>query len=211
MTSLRTSATLTAPPGTASGDLLVAWLAFGSPVTAISGLSGWTQLPWSPLVDGTNSAVSAYYTVATAEQATVPIAWTGSSKGVLTLIGYRGADPVAPVAASAGAVSDGVRTASIATPSLNAPDASLWALSLTMTRTTTSTSSAITWTADPALVERVDASNVAAASSPWVGVQLADSGGPVTAGTHRYVATASAAETHHESAVLLLRPAGGTP
>lgn len=211
LTSAVTGARLALPAGRQQGDLLVAWLTFGSGVTGVGGLTGWTQLAWSPLVDGSSSTAAAYYKVATGAETDIPITWSGSAKGVLAVADYRGVDPLNPISASAGAACDNVRSASVATPSVTSPDERGWALSLSVSRTSTRAVSDISWREDPALVERLDANNVKASSGAWLGVEIADSAGAVTTGPHRYVATASAAETHHDSALLYLKPAGGTP
>ncbi len=57
----------------------------------------------------------------------------------------------------------------------------------------------------------MDGNNAAAASSPWVGVSIADSAGAVSVDGHSYAATPTFIEVHHHSALLYLNSVGGTP
>ena len=210
ITSGVTQASIGAPAGVQPGDVMVAWLALGSPVTGFTFGSGWTPFSWSPVTDGTAYQVFGYYKVATSADAgaTYTASWTGSAKGAFTIAAYSGVDNAAPLAGSAALV-DNNSSASLTTPSL-APSASgSWAVALYSIRSTTSTNKNSSWTPDPALTERVDANNSAAASSPWVAVEVADSASAVGTSASSYTATAAFAESHKAAALIYLRQAPG--
>ena len=211
LTSGGTTAPLPLPPETTEGDLLVAWLGFTNSTSAISGLDGWTQLPWSPMVDGTLHTTAAYYKVAAAAEPNPTVTWATTSKGTFAVAAYRGVDVTDPVAASAGMVCDLRAAGNVNTPVVAAPRPGTWAVALFASRSSTATAKSITWEPDALLTERLDANNSAALSSPWVGVSIADSAGAVTMDNHSYAGTASFIEAHHNSALLYLNSVGGTP
>ena len=209
LTSGVTSASLTLPPGIATGDLLIAWLGFTNAASNIAGLNGWSQFTWSPQVDGTTHTTAAYWKIAGPGEANPTVTWSTTSKGVFAAAAYRGVDTTAPIAASAGLPCDTKSAATVRTPVVVTPRSDTWAVSLALSRTSVTASRAVTWSADPSLAERVDANNGAAGSSPWVGVEIADSAGPVASGSHSYVATPSSTEAHHSSALLYLNEIPG--
>ena len=208
ITSGVTHATITAPAGVQPGDVMVAWLTLGNPVSGFSLSSGWTPFSWSPMVDGTAYQVFGYYKVATAADggATYTASWTGTSKGAFTIAAYSGVDNAAPLAGSAGLVDNNSST-SLSTPSLASSAATSWAVALYSIRLTTSSNKNNSWTPDPALTERVDANNSAAASSPWAAIEVADSQGAVSTSTNSYTAQAVYAESHKAAALVYLRQA----
>jgi hypothetical protein len=197
-----------------AGDVMVAWLAIGNPVTGFSFGSGWSPFSWSPLVDGSAYQVFGLYKVATAADAgaTYTAAWSGSSKGTLTIAAYSGVDTSAPVAGTAGAV-DNSSSTTTSTPALAASATPSWAVALYSIRSSTSTQSNNSWTPDPAFTRRVNANNSAAASSPWVAVAVADAASADTTSPHSYSATAVYPETHKTAAIVYLRqaPSGVSP
>ena len=105
ITSATTQASIGAPAGVQPGDVMVAWLALGSPVTGFTFGSGWTPFTWSPVVDGTTYQVFGYYKVATAADAGAAYTayWAAGSKGTFTIAAYSGVDNAAPLAGSAAA------------------------------------------------------------------------------------------------------------
>lgn len=218
MTSGTTHVSIGAPTGIQPGDVMIAWLALGSPVTGFSFGSGWTPFSWSPETDGTAYQVFGYYKVATsADQGTSYTAsWTTSSKGTLAITAYSGVDNSAPLAGSAGLVDDS-SSSSLTTPTLAPSAATSWAIALYSIRSTTSSRNNNSWTPDPSLTQRVNANNSAAASSPWMAIAVADSNGGITlpvatcAGARSYTATAAYAESHKAAALVYLRqaPTGG--
>lgn len=208
ITSGTTHASIGAPAGVQPGDVMVAWLALASPVTGFSFGSGWTPFSWSPVVDGTAYQVFGYYKVATSADAgaSYTASWTGTAKGTLAIAAYSGVDNAAPLSGSAALVDNNSST-SLTTPSLASSAAASWAVGLSSIRSTTSTNKSNSWTPDPALTERADANNSAAASSPWVAVEIADSQGTVGASANSYTAQAVFAESHKAAAVVYLRQA----
>jgi parallel beta-helix repeat protein len=208
ITSGTTRASISAPAGVQAGDVLVAWLALGNPVSGFTFGSGWTPFTWSPLADGTSYQVFGYYKVATAADvgATYTASWTSNSKGTLTIAAYSGVDNAAPLAGSAGLVDNNSST-SLTTPSLASSAATSWAVALHSIRSTTSSQSNNSWTPDPALVQRVGANNSPALSGPWVAVEVADSQAAVSMSTHSYTAVAVYPESHKAAALVYLRQA----
>jgi parallel beta-helix repeat protein len=217
ITSGTTHATISAPTGISPGDLMIAWLPLGSPVTGFSFGSGWTPFSWSPVTDGTAYQAFGFYKIATAADvgATYTASWTSSAKGTFTIVDYTGADDSAPLAGSSALVDD-TESNTLSTPVLAPSAATTWAVALYSVRSTTSANKNNSWTPDPALVQRVNANNSGATSSQWVTISVADSNGaialPVTTCTaaRSYTATAVYAEEHMASAIVYVRqaPAG---
>jgi hypothetical protein len=192
---------------------MIAWLALGSPVTGLTFGSGWTPFSWSPAVDGTAWQAFGYYKVATSADvgATYAVSWSGSSKGTLAIADYSGVDNAAPLAGNAALVDTNSST-SLSTPTQAPSAATSLAVTLYGIRSTTSANKNNSWTPDTALVERVDANNSAAGSSPWAAIAVDDSNGPVTApapcaAARSYTATAAFAESHKAAAIVYLRQA----
>ncbi len=209
ITSGTTQASIGAPAGVQPGDVMIAWLALASPVTGFSFGSGWTPFSWSPVVDGTAYQVFGYYKVATSADAgaSYTASWTGNAKGTFAIAAYSGVDNAAPLAGTAALVNNTSST-SLTTPSLASSAATSWAVGLYSIRSTTSTNKNTSWTPDPALTERVDVNNSAAASSPWAAVEIADSNGNVGTSAHSYTAQAVFAESHKAAALVYLRQGG---
>ena len=217
ITSGTTHASISAPAGVSPGDLMIAWLPLGSPVTGFTFGSGWTPFSWSPVTDGTAYQAFGYYKIATAADvgATYTASWTSSAKGTFTIADYTGVDGAAPLAGSTALVDD-TSSNTLSTPSLAPSAATSWAVALYSIRSTTTANKNNSWTPDPALVQRVNANNSGAASSQWVAIAVADSHGALAApaatcaAARSYTATAVFAEEHKASAIVYLRqaPAG---
>jgi parallel beta-helix repeat protein len=214
ITSGTTHASISAPAGVRPGDLMIAWLPLGSPVTGFTFGSGWTPFSWSPVTDGTAYQAFGYYKIATAADAgaTYTASWTSSAKGTFTIADYTGVDGSAPLAGSTALVDD-TSSNTLSTPSLASSAATSWAVALYSVRSTTSANKNNSWTSDPALVQRVNANNSGAASSQWMAIAVADSNGAVAtpaatcAAARSYTATAVFAESHKASAIVYLRQA----
>lgn len=208
LTTGTTHASIGAPAGVQPGDVMVAWLAMTNSVSGFTFGSGWTPFTWSPVVDGTSYQVFGYYKVATTADAgaTYTASWTGSSKGAFAIAAYSGVDNAAPLAGSAALVNNNSST-SLTTPSLASSATPSWAVALYSIRSSTTANKNNSWTPDPALVERVDANNAAAASSPWVAIEVADSQSAVGASANSYTAQAVYAESHKAAALVYLRQA----
>jgi hypothetical protein len=210
ITSGGAQASIHAPAGIQPGDVMVAWLALTNPVSGFSFGSGWTPFNWSPVVDGTAYQVFGYYKVATAADAgaTYTATWTGTSKGTFTITAYSGVDNATPLAGSAALVDNNSST-SLTTPSLASSASISWAVALYSIRSSTISQSNSSWTPDPALTERADVNNSAAASSPWVTIEAADSAAAVLTSSHSYTATAAYPESHKAAVLIYLRQAPG--
>jgi parallel beta-helix repeat protein len=217
ITSSTTHATISAPAGIKPGDLMIAWLPLGSPVTGFSFGSGWTPFSWSPVTDGTAFQAFGFYKIVTAADAgaTYTASWTSSAKGTFTIVDYTGVDDSAPLAGSSALVND-TESNTLSTPTLAPSAATSSAVALYSIRSTTSANKNNSWTPDPALVQRVNANNSGSPSSQWVTISVADSNGAITlpvatcAGARSYTATAVDAEEHMASAIVYVRqaPAG---
>ncbi len=211
VTSGSTHASISAPAGVQPGDVMIAWLSLGYPVSGFTFGGGWIPFSWSPLIDGTADQVFGYYKVATSADAgaSYTASWTTTAKGTFTIADYSGVDNAAPLAGTAGLISDNTST-SLTTPSLDPSAGTSWAVALYSIRSTTSSRSNNSWTPDPALVQRVNANNSATASSPWVAIAVADSNGAVTPGScqaYSYTAVAAYPESHMAAALVYLRQA----
>src|SRR5512146_399973 len=208
-----TSASISAPAGVQPGDVMIAWLALGSPVTGLTLGSGWTPFSWSPAADGTAWQAFGYYKVVTSADvgATYPVSWSNSSKGTFAITDYSGVDNAAPLAGNAATVDTNSST-SLSTPTLAPSAATSWAVALYGIRSTTSANKNNSWTPDQALVQRVNANNSASSSSPWAAIAVNDSNGAVRApapcaAARSYTATAAFAESHKAAAIVYLRQA----
>jgi parallel beta-helix repeat protein len=209
-----THASVSAPTGVSPGDVMIAWLVLSNPVSGFSFGSGWTPFSWSPVTDGTAYQAFGYYKVATAADvgATYTASWTSNAKGTFAIADYTGVDGSTPLAGSTALVDDSSSN-TLTTPSLAPSAATSWAVALYSIRSTTAANKNNTWTPDPALVERVDANNSAAASSAWASIEVSDSNAAVAtpvatcAAARSYTATAVYAESHKASAIVYLRQA----
>jgi hypothetical protein len=212
ITSGTTQASISAPTGVQPGDVMIAWLALGYPVSGFSFASGWTPFSWSPATDGTAYQVFGYYKVATSadEGASYTATWTASAKGTFAIAAYSGVDDSAPLAGSAAVVDDSSSN-TLTTPALGPSAATSWAVALYSIRSTTTSNSNNSWTPDPALTQRVNANNSGTSSSPWVAISVADSNKAVSipvatcAAARSYKATAVYAESHKAAALVYLR------
>jgi hypothetical protein len=137
--------------------------------------------------------------------------WSSTSKGTFAIADYSGVDNAAPLAGNAATVDNNSST-SLSTPTLAPSAATSLAVTFYGIRSTTSANKNNSWTPDTALVERVDANNSAAGSSPWAAIAVDDSNGPVSApaacaAARSYTATAVFAESHKAAAIVYLRQA----
>ena len=143
-TSGATSLALTLPSGYQAGDLLVAWLSFGDNAQAMSGMTGWTELPWSPLDDGTLWHARAFYKIAVSGEVAPTVRWTNNTKAIIQTGAWRGVNQASPIVASGGAL-DLTSTTSVAGPAVTNTLASAWAIAFFSFRTTNNTNSNTTY------------------------------------------------------------------
>ncbi|MGZ4361623.1 MAG: IPT/TIG domain-containing protein, partial [Gaiellaceae bacterium] len=135
ITSGATSLALTLPSGYQAGDLLVAWLSFGDNAQAISGMTGWTELPWSPLDDGTLWHARAFYKIAVSGEVAPTVRWTNNTKAIFQTGAWRGVNQASPIVASGGAL-DLTSNTSVAGPAVTNTLANAWAVAFFSFRTT---------------------------------------------------------------------------
>ena len=209
----RTSLALTLPSGYQAGDLLVAWLSFADNAQAITGMTGWTELPWSPLDDGTRWHARGFYKIAVSGEVAPTVRWTNNTKALFETGAWRGVAQASPIVASGGAL-DLTSSKNVVGPSVSNPLASAWAIGFFTFRTTATGDKAKSFSSfTPAgLTKRADA-NLSAASSPaFLDVAVADSAGPVATGAHKYtgVTTAATNSSHKGAALLYAAPGGGS-
>ncbi len=212
-TSGATSLPLALPSGYQSGDLLVAWMSFPDNTSGLSGMSGWTEFPWSPLVDGTTWNVHCFYKIAAASETAPTISWTTKSKPVVEISDWRGVNQSSPFVASAGAV-DSSSSVDVVGPTLANATPGAWAVAMFSIRTSYSADKSTSYAnlVPGGLSKRVDANTGAASSAPWAAAAMADSNGPASTGTLQYTGdtTASKATSHKTAALLYLAPGGGS-
>jgi hypothetical protein len=212
-TSGATSLALTLPSGYQAGDLLVAWLSFGDNAQAISGMTGWTELPWSPLDDGTLWHARAFYKIAVSGEVAPTVRWTNNTKAIIQTGAWRGVNQASPIVASGGAL-DLTSSTSVVGPAVTNTLANAWAVAFFSFRTTINTNSNMTYSSfTPAgLTTRADSNLSAAASAAWEDVATADSGGPVGTGSHKYtgLTTAASGSGHKAASLIYVAPAAGS-
>ena len=182
-TSGTTSLLLALPSGSQAGDLLVAWLSFADNAQSIGGMTGWTELPWSPLDDGTTWHVRCFYKIAVSGEVAPSVRWTNNTKALFETGAWRGVDAVTPIVAS-GAALNSTSGPTVVGPSVSNPSASAWAVGFFTYRTTTIGDKATSFSSfTPAgLTKRADANLSAAGSAAWVNAATVDSAGPVGTG-----------------------------
>ena len=211
-TSGATSLPLTIPSGYQAGDLLVAWMSFPDNISGLSGMSGWTEFSWSPLVDGTTWNVHCFYKIATASEQPPTISWTTKSKPVVEISDWRGVNQSSPFVASGGVV-DSSSSKNVVGPALTNAAAGAWAVAMFSIRTSYSADKSTSYASivPGGLTKRVDANTGAASSAPWAAAATADSNGAVGTGSHQYTGdtTATTATSHKAAALLYLAPGGG--
>lgn len=203
-----TSLAVTMPAGFAAGDLLILAMNFTAGSTAVTGLTGWTQLSWSPVADTTVAHADFYWKISTGSEAPT-VTWTTSDKPVFGCFAYRGVDGAAPIVASNGTL-DSTASLTITCPTVNNTGSGVeWAVCVLMQRSTTLADAGAAITQNAALTERFDYNNSGAGSSAWGFTEMADSAGAVTAGNHAYngTFTGSTASGHKQAAVFYLAPA----
>jgi hypothetical protein len=187
--------------GAATGDWVYMFVTTDTTQTAV------TATGWTLRVEGDEGA-STHYALFRRKKVggdtTFTVSWPTSAKCVISLAAYTGLDGTTPdegvvfLAHTTGATF----ATSSATPSAAGRIAAMFAYS----RTSTSGNKVITWTPAAGLLERMDANNSAAAGSPWLGQEVADSGDAITVASHSYTATAAFAESHGGAILIYLIP-----
>jgi hypothetical protein len=187
----------------AAGAWCYALLALGVNQPAAVTWAGWQQV-----LEGDEGASTHYALYRRRKQAgdtTFTVSWGTATRGSFGWASYTGADTAEGAAVtlhtSAGTT--------YPTPSLTPGGSGRWAVTFTWSRSTTSTNQTETYLPDAALAERADVNN---GTNPWVPVEVADSGAPVTVAAQSYTATmqtsgASASESHGGAILLFLAPA----
>lgn len=186
----------------AAGAWCYAWCALATAPGAITA-TGWT--PVQAATDGINAGYAVLRRLKQAGDTTFTFSFS-SSKGIIGWVSYTGLNASTPDEASAITVNDTISRTAVPTPAATPLGTGRWAVAFFAVRTTISANKPITWTPDAATTERVDADNSAAASAPWMGEEIADTNGTVTATAHSYTATHNVAESKDGSAILFLVP-----
>lgn len=191
----------------ADGAWCYAWANLSVNSGAISA-TGWTD-PSATI--NADEGTSAHYALLRRKKqpgdSTFTFSWTTSGKGVIGWVSYTGLDPTTPDEQAALVTNGSTSRVTAPTPSATPTAANRWAVAFHGVRSSTAGNKPIFWFPDPALFERVDIDNNAG-SSPWSGIQIADSPTVVTAAAHTYTGLHNAAESHDGSAILFLIPAG---
>jgi hypothetical protein len=205
-TAITTAATSAVVDITAAavGATVYAWVDLGVNTAAAVTATGWTSV--LNAIEGTSARYALMRRRKTVGDTTFTFNWTTSTKGVIGWSSYRGVDATTPDENATLATNGSTSRTAVPTSSVSPTSTGRWALTCYGVRTTTVGNKPITWTPDAALVERLDVDNNAAGSSPWCGIQIADSNGTVTNAAHSYTATHNAAESHDGSAIIYLIP-----
>lgn len=187
----------------AAGAWCYCWVALGANSGAVSA-TGWTSL-----LDSDEGTAAHYALLRRQKQAgdtSFTFGWTNSTKGTLAWKSYLGLDGVTPDEQATLATNGVTSRTAVPTSSATPTAQDRWVVACFAVRTTNVANKPITWTSDAALTERVDVDNNAAGSSPWLGVEIADSNAIVTQASHSYTATHNVAESHDGSAIFFLIP-----
>ncbi|MFY9581000.1 MAG: IPT/TIG domain-containing protein, partial [Gaiellaceae bacterium] len=205
-----TSLAAVLPSGYQAGDLLIAWLAFADNAQSITGMTGWTEFPWSPLDDGTLWHVRCFYKFATDNEVAPTVKWTNNAKPVFQIAAWRGVNQTSPVVASVGALDRGSGN-NVVGPSGTNQSASAWAIAFFAFRSTYSADKNASFSSftPSGLTKRADSNLGTSAYAAWVNVATADSSGPVGVGSHQYtgMTTATQGSGHKAGALIYLAPA----
>jgi hypothetical protein len=194
----------------ADGSDVFVWVQWGL-LNCTFTATGWTQI--GPLSTDSTMTCVILYRRKVAGDTTFTVTPSGSAKGSHQWQSYTGLDSTTPYQAATTAgnlLKKNTSGTAIPTPSVTNTDATSWALAFFASRSSTASQKAITFTPDPALVERRDGNNSAASSGIWTGGEIADSNAAVTAAAHDYTATASFSETHGVGGLLYLNPAAAS-
>ncbi|HSK34360.1 MAG TPA: PKD domain-containing protein [Propionicimonas sp.] len=194
----RLNHTVTIPPSTQAGDLLVLFFVANSTNPTYTGPAGWTQVETQ---SGDGTVGRAYRKIATAGDAGTPVTVTSSgyAKDVTTVVAYRGVDPGAPLSDSASQLQTS-STTTHSTPAVNAPDSQQWLVSYWADKSSATT----TWTLPGGVSQRSTATGT---SSGHISAVLGDSNGPVPSGPQGgLVATADSAGSSAITFSVLVNP-----
>lgn len=168
-----------------------------------------TATGWTSLLNS-DEGTSAHYALLRRQKqlgdTTFTFSWTTSTKGTLAWASWTGLDSVTPDEQATLATNGVTGRTAVPTPSATPTAADRWAAAFFGVRTSTVGNKPITWTPDGATTERIDVDNNLAGSSPWSGVEIADTNAAVTQAAHSYTATHNASEGHDGSAILFLIP-----
>lgn len=193
-----TSISISKPPGTINGDVMIAVVG-GSPSTP----SGWTLVGSAD--SGTNSLriVRVFRKVAASEGSSYSFT-ISTSLACGSIVTYRGVDTTTPIDASTSITADS--GTDYTTGSLTA-SGSQWAVAFAMAYEFGS-SSTRSWTETPG-TERSDYSVANAGSPDNTNATISDSGAVVTAGSYSVTQTRSASSSGGVRGMLLLNQLGG--
>ncbi|MGZ4508079.1 MAG: PKD domain-containing protein [Blastococcus sp.] len=197
-----TSVAVTVPDAVQPGNGMVLVLSTNSGVTGTTP-AGWTQVGAQAAAPSVSTQVFSRVAGATDAGSTVTVGLSGSAKATLQLAAYSGTSSTAPVASVTGAADSG--GTSHTTPMATAP-AGAWVVSVWSDKS----ASARSWTAPTGVTVRSSLDGVGTGD---VATLLADSGGPVAAGTvGGLTATVNAASNRAAMLTVVLAPGmGGAP
>ena len=190
----------------ATGAWCYAWCALASAPGSITA-TGWT--PVQAAAEGANAGYAILRRLKQAGDTTFTFSFS-SAKGIIGWVSYTGVNTVTPDEASAIATNGVTGRTVVPTPTATPLGTGRWAVAFFAVRTTNSANKLISWTPGAGITERVDANNNAAATSPWLGEEIADTNGTVTVAAQSYTATHNASESHDGSAILFLVPPGAS-
>jgi len=189
------------------GTWVYCWVSLGGAVSALT-VAGFTSVV-TPSVEGTAMYYGLFRRKKVAGDTTAAISWTGSAKGTIVWVSVAGVDGTTPDESATIANNGTTSRTGVPTPSATPTATNRFALAFFGARTTNSANKPISWTADAGLIEVIDIDNNAAASSPWIGAQIAISPSAVTNAAHTYTGSHNVAESHDGSVLLYLIPAAG--
>ena len=199
----RSNHTVTVPGTVRAGDTLVLFLTVNSTNVTMGSPAGWAELQ-SGSVDGLRSSVWTRTATAADAGTVVSVPTSGTAKSAMTLAGYRPSAGTTLTATTSAKAFTASGTTSLTTPEVDVTQPGSWLVSYWGAKA----SAALTFTTPPGNPVRTDSMSTGTTGS--ISARLADSGGPVTAGSRGGLAadTGTTASRGATFSVVLVPQAG---
>ncbi len=197
-----------------SGKAAIIWVAVANGTTADPGaitLSAGTKHDEFTETSSPAARIAVFWWIGDGSTSSLTASWTGTGRAVAHVLEYDGVNTSGPLSGTGGGAQAGSSSTSAPTGSLAAGSSTYWALAGFYNRQTSSGNKNTTFTADGALTERTDSNNSAAASSPWIAMEVADGNAAIgNTSSHSFTATASFANSHTGGLLTYLVPSSSS-
>lgn len=207
VTAATTSVSVNLPStSAATDDLMILCYFSGVSTSAVSALSGWTQV--EAVGTGSGSGMEIWYKFYNGDGSTVSMTLGSSMASVEITVGlYRGVDTTTPFVVELGQADDNV-----ATPIVTNTDANAWGVAYLGAKTSSSTGSwsqfGVDSSAPGVWTKRIESPNGAASNGALVGMY--DTNGTAATGDHTITSTPTPSTTRGGSWIGFLTPAAAT-